>query len=398
MSQSGSFQGEQYPTSTTWLGEARLMFSLGLPLITAQLAQMLINVTNTIMLGRLGPDELAASVLGWQLFFVIWMFGTGFGFAVMPLVANAVGSRSAGGVARYVHMGLLLCFLYAVFVMPLLWFSESAFLFLGQEKNISKLAAEYVRALQWSLFPQLVIIALRSLLGALHKPNIVVIALVGGASCNFILNLLLVFGFYGLPALGMTGAGLATFISTSLVALFLVLYSVKNKSMQHHKLFSQSLKPDIHALKEVFRLGWPIGITIVAEVALFTAMSFMMGWMGSLELAAHGIALQLSGITFMIPLGLSAAATVRVGWAFGAHNRTAVERSAKVAVLIGIGVACVSATIFVLFPEILIGFYLDLNDVSAQAVIPYATSFLLVAAAFQIVDGIQVLANGALRG
>ncbi len=388
----------QHKLTNSWRSEAVAMMILGLPLILSQLAQTLINITNTVMLGRVGPDELAASVLGWQLFFVMWMFGNGFGFAVMPLIANSLGAGDSRSVSRYVHMGLLICLAYAVLIMPFLWFSEHIFLALGQDDRIAKLAAEYVRMLQWSMFPQLTIITLRSLLGALQRPNIVVAALIGGVASNFFLNLVFVHGLMGVPSLGMTGSALSTVISTAGIALFLIWYSVKHRSLVQYHLFSRPFIINIEALLEVFRLGWPIGTTIVAEVALFTATSFMMGWLGSIELAAHGIALQLSSITFMVPLGLSAAATVRVGWGFGKANYTAVSRSVRVAMLIGFVVSCMSAALFILFPELLIGFYLDTDDVQSMSVMPVAVGLLMVAAAFQIVDGAQVLANGSLRG
>src|SRR5690606_11027597 len=131
------------------------------------LAQTALNVTNTLVLGRLGPEEWAAPVLGWQLFFVMWMFGSGFGFAVMPLVANAIGSKDPRGGPRFVRMGLWISFIYGVIMMVPLWNSEAIFLALGQDPHISALAADYISTLQWSLFPQLTLIVLRSFLGAL---------------------------------------------------------------------------------------------------------------------------------------------------------------------------------------------------------------------------------------
>ena len=381
-----------------WRGHFRETVLLGLPLIAAQLAQMALNVTNTLVLGRVGPEELAASVLGWQLFFVIWMFGSGFGFAVMPLVAGAVGSNDPRGGRRFVRMGLWISFAYGLLMMAPLWQAEAIFRALGQDPHISTLAAAYVGTLKWSLFPQLAIIVLRSFLGALGRPGIVVVALLLGVAVNAGLNLVLVFGAGDMPAMGMSGSGLATFIATSCVALFLVAHISRHRVLRRQEIFVRFLKPDLPAIAEVFRLGWPMGTTVVAEVALFTATSFMMGVIGPMELAAHGIALQLSGLAFMVPLGLSAATTIRVGHAFGAGNQAELSRAAATSLALGLAIACLSAAVFLTMPYALIGLYLDIEAESSAAVVPIAVSFLAVAGIFQIVDSVQALSSGALRG
>jgi MATE family multidrug resistance protein len=386
------------PAPASWSAHLRETVLLGLPLIAAQLAQTALNVTNTLVLGRVGPEELAASVLGWQLFFVIWMFGSGFGFAVMPLVANAIGAEDPRGGRRFVRMGLWISLAYGLLMMIPLWNAQAIFLALGQDPHIAALAADYVATLKWSLFPQLAIIVLRSFLGALNRPGIVVVALVAGVAVNALLNLLLVFGGLGLPALGMRGSGLSTFIATCAVTLILVAYISRHPVLRRQELFIRPLKPDLPALVEVFRLGWPIGTTVVAEVALFTATSFMMGTIGPMELAAHGIALQLSGLAFMIPLGLSAATTIRVGHAFGRTDRHNLTRAAATSLGLGLAIACLSALVFLTMPRALVALYLDMEAQASAAVVSIAVSFLAIAGIFQIVDSIQALSSGALRG
>ena len=224
--------GPDSRNSPSWPSHAKATILLGLPLIGAQLAQTAINVTNTLVLGRLGADELAASVLGWHLFFVIWMFGSGFGFAVMPLVANALGARDPRGVRRYVRMGLWIVFGYALATMIPLWQAERIFLALGQDPRLAGLAGDYIRALQWSIIPQLAIIVLRSFLGALGRPVVVVIALAAGVVLNGALNLILVNGGFGIAPLGMAGSGLATVIATSTVVLGLVAYCSRQQTLR----------------------------------------------------------------------------------------------------------------------------------------------------------------------
>lgn len=384
--------------ASSWTAHAIQTVLLGLPLIAAQLAQTALNVTNTLVLGRLGPEELAASVLGWQLFFVIWMFGSGFGFAVMPLVAGAIGSKDPRGGRRFVRMGLWISLAYAVVMMIPLWNAQAIFLALGQDPRIAALAADYVGTLQWSLFPQLTIIVLRSFLGALGRPGVVVLALVAGVAINAVLNVLLIFGGLGFPALGMRGSGLATLISTSCIALFLIVYIARHRALRRQEIFVRFFRLDTAAMIEVFRLGWPIGTMVVSEVALFSATSFMMGTIGPMELAAHGIALQLSGLAFMIPLGLSSATTIRVGHAFGRGDHLNVARAVMTSLGLGLAIACLSALVFLTMPYTLIGLYLDIEAPASTEVVPLAVSFLAVAGIFQIVDSVQALSSGALRG
>lgn len=382
---------------SSWTTHFRETVSLGLPLIGAQLAQMALNITNTLVLGRLGANELAAAVIGWQLFYLVWMFGSGFAFAVMPLVANAMGAGT-GEASRYLRMGFWACFAYSSVMSIILYNSERIFLALGQDLQISRLAGEYVGLLQWSLFAQLGIIVLRSFLGALKRPGIILWALVLGVAMNVIFNMFFVLGAFHGPMLGMRGAGFSTLLSTSLVGIGLLIFVSKNYSLRTHSIFARWYRFDSGALIEVVRLGWPIAITIVAEVALFTATSFMMGWVGPKELAAHGIAIQLSGIAFMTPLGLAAAATVRVGYAYGRQDRLAAMRASTAAMVLGMGFACLTAVLFLAFPFSLIALYLGNDARGAQEVIPYAVTFLSVAGLFQLVDTAQGLANGCLRG
>lgn len=388
----------QQTTNRAWGSEIKPIVLLGLPLISAQLAQTAINITNTLVLGRLGADELAASVLGWQLFFVVWIFGTGFGFAVMPFVASAASSKDPKGVSRYAQMGIWLSLAYSALVFIPLWFSEYIFLALKQDPVIAKLAGQYTRILQLSMFPQLAIIVLRSWLGGLQRPNVVVFALIGGAAINLFFNLVFVFGYFGFPAMGIQGAAYATLIAMLAVAIFLYWFCTRVPSLKQHQLANNIWRLDRAALKEIFHLGWPIGITVVAEVGMFTATSIMMGWLGAFELAAHGIAVQLIGLSFMIPLGLSAAATIRVGWAYGIRDRASATRAIWTAVVIGLGFAFLSAFAFIQYPDFIVGLYLDANQADTPRVIAYGVSFLTIAAAFQIVDSLQALANGSLRG
>ncbi|WP_427023528.1 MATE family efflux transporter [Aureimonas ureilytica] len=382
----------------SWASHIKATFALGLPLVGAQLAQMSINVTNTVMIGQLGAAELAAAVLATQTFYVFWMFGSGFAYAVMPLAAAAHGNRDTRAVRRSVRMGLWVVALYSLLVMIPLWFTEAILVALGQEPSIAAEAGGYVRFLQWSMLPYLSTFVLRSYLSALERPNVVLFITLLGAGLNALFNYILIFGHFGAPALGLPGSGIASVGTSIATLLLLVAYTRRARGLENFDLWRRFHAPDWPAFFEVLRLGWPIGATILAEVGLFTAASIMMGWIGTLELAAHGIALQLASISFMVPLGLASAATVRVGTAFGRHDAPNLARAARTSLLVAGVISCTAAAAFWIAPAALIGLYLDMRQPNAAEVLVAAVPLLAVAAAFQIVDSLQVTASGILRG
>ncbi|WP_244630942.1 MATE family efflux transporter [Aureimonas sp. ME7] len=374
------------------------MLLLGLPLIGAQLAQMSINVTNTILIGWLGPVELAAAVLATQTFYLFWMFGSGFAYAVMPMVAAASGQDDTRSVRRSVRMGLWVVAFYSLAVMVPLWFTEWILLRLGQDPEVAALSGSYMRVLQWSMLPYLSTFVLRSFLSALERPRPVLVITLFGALLNGLANYALIFGHFGMPALGLTGSGIASVSTSTFIVLCLVAYTRATPIFAAFEVWRRFFQPDWQMFREVALLGWPIGATILAEVSLFTATSVMMGWIGTTELAAHGIALQLASTSFMMPLGLSNAVTIRVGLAYGRRSALDIARAARV----GMGVALTSATcaalLFWTVPGGLISLYLDLEQAEASRALATAIPLLAIAAAFQLVDAVQVTASGILRG
>lgn len=387
-----------FPTELSWLGHVRATFALGLPLIGAQLAQMAINVTDTVMVGRLGAPELAATVLATQTFFLFWMFGSGFALAMMPLAASAAGRGLRYAVGRSVRMGLWVVMAYSALVMPILWHTEGILLLLGQEPELAAIAGRFMRVPQWSMFASLLIMGMRSYLSVLGRAHVVLWATILGALLNAGFVYALIFGHFGMPALGVVGAAWASVGTSLFIALLLLGYTLWSPGLRHYELYAGIWRPDWPAFREVLRLGWPIGATIIAEVGLFTASSMMMGWLGTLELAAHGITLQLAAITFMIPLGLSNAVTVRVGLAHGRRDQVALGRAAYAALAVAAAIATFCAALFWMLPETLLGLYFDETDPNAAEVLRLGVPLLAVAAAFQIVDALQVVGSGALRG
>ncbi|HRO11168.1 MATE family efflux transporter [Amaricoccus sp.] len=381
-----------------WSAHVRATVVLALPLVGTQLAQTAMNVTDTLMLGWLGAEGLAAGILGTQAFFIVYIFGVGFSQAVMPLAAAAEGAGDAAGVRRAVRMGLWVLALYSALVMWPLWHAERILLALGQEPELARLAGSYVRVVMWSMLPALVITGMRAFLSVVGHAYVLLAIIVIGAGANGLLDYALIFGHYGFPALGVPGAALATALANLLMALLLVAYATLAPGLARYALLARLWRPDWRAFGEILRLGWPIGATVVAEVGLFVSASLMMGWLGAVPLAAHGIAVQLASVAFMIPLGLGNAATVRVGIEYGRGARADLGRAAATALVLATGIARLGALAFWTWPEALIGLFLDAEDPNAAAVLAYAVPLLLVAAAFQTVDSLQAVGSGLLRG
>ncbi|TFF21767.1 MATE family efflux transporter [Jiella endophytica] len=381
-----------------WLGHARATMSLALPLIGVQLAQVTMNVTDTVMVGWLGAGELAATVLATQAFFVLFLFGSGFAHAAIPLAAGAEGRGDSRGVRRSIRMSVWVLMLYGAIIMVPLALIEPILLALDQQPETARLAGAYMAIGQWSMFPALTILSLRAYLTVVNRAYLMLAVIVAGAVANAGFNWIFIFGHLGAPAMGIVGAALATLLSNLLMAGLLVGYTVAAPGLKRYELYARAWRPDWPAFFEVVRLGLPISATIIAEVGLFATSSIMMGWLGTVPLAAHGIALQIASISFMVPLGLASAATVRVGLAFGRNDRLALGRAGAVVVLIGAALALGAATLFWTFPERLIGLYLDPKNANSAEVLVAAVPLLLVAAVFQIADALQAIGAGVLRG
>ena len=380
----------------TYSGHSKAIFTLGLPIIGSHVAQIAITTTDTVMMGWYGVEELAALVLAGSIYFVIFLVGAGFSFAVLPMVANASEVGDDVKVRRITRMGLWISALYALLLIPFMWWSKPLLLALGQEDVTAQLAQDYLRIAGFGLFPALFVMVIKNYLAALERTQFVLWLTVVSALLNVLLNYALVFGNWGAPELGVQGAAIASVTIVTLSLPVLVVYA--KWIMPEHVLFQRIWAVDIDALKQVFRLGWPIGLTNLAETGLFTASAIMVGWIGTHELAAHGIALQWAGLTFMVHLGLSNAATVRAGRAIGRDDMLGLKRGGLMVSAMSLGFALIVVAVFVSWPEALIGVFIDSTDAARDQIIAVGVGLLTMAALFQIADGIQVIALGLLRG
>ncbi|WP_341861776.1 MATE family efflux transporter [Gymnodinialimonas sp. 57CJ19] len=376
----------------------RATLKLGLPLIGGQLAQVFIGVTDTVMIGWYGVEELAAVALGSSYFHLILILGMGFGLAVMPMVASAAARDDDQQVRRVTRMGLWISLGFAALVMPLFWYSEALLLWSGQTAQVSADAQTYLRIAGWAIWPGCLLVVLRSHLSALERPNIVLWAWVGGVFLNAGINWVLIFGNLGAPEMGIAGAATASVFTNLLILLVLALYASRAEGLRHYALFTRFWRPDWEALLQVFRLGWPIAITLLSEAGLFMATMIMMGWIGTMELAAHGIALQIISITFMIHIGLSSAATVRIGRTRSRNDAPALRLAAWAALILSGVTVAVTIVALMSFAEPLVGLFVDPSDPLRPQIIAIGASLLIVACIFQLADAAQVMALGLLRG
>ena len=377
---------------------ARATLVLGLPLIGSHLAQMALHVTDTVLLGRYGVNELAAVVIGTSSFFVVFIFGSGFAQAVMPLVASALGRGDETRVRRDARMGLWLSLAFGVLSYPLFWTSQSWLLALGQKPEVARLGQDFLRIAGAGMTPTLLVMALKSYLSALGRTQVVLWVTLAAVGVNLGLAWPLIFGLWGMPELGVRGAAISSLTVQSLTFVALALYAHLQPALRQYHLFQRFWRPDWQALGQVFQLGWPIGITGLAESGLFSASSLMMGWIGTVELASHGIAMEVAALAFMVHLGLSNAATVRTGRAEGEGDAQGLRDGAKVAIALSLGACLVMVTIFLAVPGPILSLFVDAAKPESPRIVAYGTALLALAALFQSADAMQVMALGLLRG
>lgn len=376
--------------------QTRALLSLGVPLVGSHLAQMAITTTDTLMLGWYDVTALAGVSLAGPVFYCIFIVGSGFAWAVMPMVASAVATDDHRQVRRATRMGVWLSLLFGIlFTAPLLFF-EPFFLSIGQDAEVSRLAGVYMALAGFGLTPALVVMVLKSYLSALELTRAILIVTIGTALLNALLNYVFIFGNWGAPELGVIGAAIASIVGHVVAMLALIGYAIVKTP--EYDLFRNFWRPDWEAIGRVFQLGWPIGLTNLAEVGLFAASSIIMGWVGTIALAAHGIALQLASLTFMMHLGLSQAVTVRIGRAWGRSEPETVRITGYAGFAISTVAVIFTVALFLAVPEFLIGLFVDPGDPERPLILAVGVSLLVVAALFQTVDALQVLALGMLRG
>ena len=383
-----------------WIAEARATTALAWPMILTNLAQMSMTTTDVIMMGRLGAESLAAGALGANLYFGPMMMGLGLMLATSPMIASELGGNrhSVRDVRRTVRQGMWLAVAASLPIWLFLWHGGAVLAWMGQDPDLSAAAGDYIRAMLWATLPFYGYIVLRNFISALERPGWALVIVCCAVLFNVFANWCLMFGNLGFPRLELVGAGIATTLSNILMFGGMILVVTLERTFRRYRLFGRFWRSDWPRFTQLFRLGAPIAGILVFEVSIFNAATFLMGLISPVALAAHAIAIQIASVSFMVPMSIGQAVTVRVGRAFGARNPEAVTRAGWTALVLGISFMALMAIVMLTLPLLLIAAFIDINDAANAAVVATAVTFLALAALFQIVDGAQAVAAGMLRG
>jgi len=369
---------------------------LSAPMALTQLGQIAMMTTDLAFIGRLGDEAVAAAALGHTVFFIAFTFGLGLVAAVAPLAAQAFGARDPRQVRRAVRTGLWAALLVSIPTMILPLRGEQILLALGQAPEAARLGQEYLFGLVWGIAPALWFIAIRGFMGAVNRPEPVLWITLAAVPANALLVYLLLYGNWGFPQLGLFGAGLATTIvnfASFLAGLWFVMW---RRPFRKYHVLARLWRIDWPLLRQLIALGAPISLSMLMEYRLFSSAALLMGLISTAALAAHQVALQVTAILFMVPLGIGMAATVRVGHAVGRRDGDAVRRAGYVALWLGIVLAVALTIIVMLWRFGIAGLFF--GSAITHGAIELTAALLLVGTTYFITDAIQTIVAGALRG
>lgn len=383
-----------------WIAEAKALLWLSGPLIITQLAQMAILATDVVLLGRLSSHALAAAAIGNAVYYFCWLIGGGPTAAVAPIIAQMLGRNpdDVNGPRAVSRMGLWVAIVLPVALFPILLSAGWILSHLGQEPALARDAGKFTAMLCFGLPFTFGFQVLRNFATALERPRASLYVMLAAIAFNFVLAWALIFGHLGLPRLGIVGAGIATSSSAVFSFLAMVVVIRLDPVLRRVRVFQNFRTPDWGRFSELFRLGVPIGLTMLFEAMLFNAMTLVAGTFGAATLAAHQVALNFASVTFMVPLGIAMAATVRVGLYAGAGDHAGTRRAGFVAMVAGGGVVLLFGVAMALAGKQIAGLYIAGRGPEDLQVIALAALFLKVAAAFQLFDALQVVGALSLRG
>ncbi len=373
---------------------------LAVPLAAANLLQMAVHAVDVIFIARLGQEALAASSLSIALFsLMVWCF-SGLTGAVAPLIAAELGSgrHAVREIRRSVRMALWLALLCGLVGMAVCWFGGPILLATGQDPAIAERAGGFMRILMWSMIPMILASVLRTFVAAMGRPVFATLITAGAIGVNIAANWIFVFGALGMPAMGFNGSALASVITSVVMLLAYVAAIGADRHLRRYYLFGRLWRPEMERFKDIARIGLPIAGTILAEAGLFSSAAILMGWIGQAELAGHTIALQIGAFAFQVPFGIGQAATIRVGYHYGAGNHAAVAHAGRAALGVCVCFMLLAATVLWTVPHLIVSAYVDIHAPANAALVGFAVQYMAIAALFQLFDGIQAVAAGALRG
>ena len=378
--------------------EIKKFLQLAIPLASAQVAQSLTGFFDTIMMGRLGAETLAAGGLASLTFLALLNIAGGVVMGVSPLIAEAYGAGNKTRIEKLARQGFWLVLLLTIPIIFAIAYLDSIMLQLGQAETTVTLANTYLDIILWGFFPALGFAMLRGIVSGLSHARPVMFIVIIGTIFNIIGNYVLGFGKLGFPRLELAGLALASVLALWGMFLGLLIYILKYPQLRTYRIIQElhQLKPGI--LADLVRIGLPIGIFSALEIGLFTIVTYLMGALGTEMLAAHQIVFQTIVVIFMIPLGMSYATTVRVGQWLGQQNLEGIKRAGYLSIAMGFMFAILVTIAMLLFPQAIVSFYLDINDPANSQVITLALPMLTIATVAQIPDVIQKITYGALQG
>lgn len=386
--------------SSPWRAELRETLRLAVPLATANMLQMAVYAIDVIFVARLGQGELAASSLSIALFgLMMWCFSALTG-AVAPLIAAELGRgrHAVREVRRSVRMALWLTVACSLVGMAIASHGEAILLATGQDAHIADRAGSFLGVLMWAIGPMIASNVLRTFASALGRPVMATAITALSIAVNALGNWVFVFGNLGMPALGLEGSALSS-VLTAVVALAAYVVAIRmDRRLARYRVFGRWWRPEWARLRQIVRIGAPIAATVLAEGGLFSSAAFLMGLIDPVQLAAHTVALQVAAFAFQVPFGVGQATTIRVGWFFGAGDRAGMARAGWTGMAVGLSFVMLAAAAMLAVPQLILSIYIDVAAPANAALVGYAVQFLAIAAAFQLFDGTQAVAAGALRG
>ena len=366
---------------------------LAVPISIGQLGHVMMGVIDSIMVGQIGSVPLAAASLVNGLFFLILVLGFGMSYAVTPLVAISKGAKKCSDCGVVLNQSLIVNIIFSVLLTLLIVFGADLISYLDQSPEVARLAISYMKILGYSVIPFMIFQTLRQFQEGLSFPRPAMLIAIIANVTNAFFNWILIYGNLGFPKLGLDGAGYATFTTRILMCVAIIFVTLKSKSFTEYNPHFKLREIDSKIIRKLLRIGLPSGFTYFFEVGAFTFSAVMIGWLGSVPLAAHQIGINLASVTYMVILGVSSAGTIRVANAVGQSDIGETRRAGFSALVLAASFMFSSGIIFILFRNFLPTIYIN-----EKAVIELAADLLIVAAMFQISDGMQATGAGILRG
>lgn len=369
------------------------MVALALPVVLSELGWTAQGIVDTIMVGRLGPSAIGAVALGNAVYFTPTLFCFGLLLGLDTLVSQAYGRKDHDECHRWLAQGVYLTCILTPPLMLVLFVASFGFGPFGIHPEVAVLAGPYLRILTWGTFPLILYGGTRRYLQGVGQVRVVTVAIIVGNLLNWFANWVLIYGRLGFPALGVNGSALSTVISRIFIAMALLGFAWNYERKRGHPLFGNWAAPSLARLKQLAQLGLPAAGQVLLEVGAWNLATLFAGWLTPVALATHQIVFNYASLTYMVPLGVSAAAAVSVGHAVGAGDPERARRAGWLALGLATGFMLSAAAVFLLAPGPLIAIYTSDPEVMALG-----KRLLWVVAAFQVFDGVQTVSTGALRG